>query len=227
MISAQTPSNRKAALKSWNSQYPLLSGTPSRGRRIIDFANAGPSDRSATRKSALQPTARQIIEPARRRWQFTFTRSDQARHHDLIRSKSDHDLISFPGHDAGSRFALTRGPAHALRDGKLAFLGYSFECFGRALDPVLAIVTIGRKQPNDLIGAACGRTRHVTRSEVNGRPNVEFVLQRPLHHAKSPGRAPRSPLRPPAGTHDLFIARGICQWPVTSGHGKCADLAIF
>jgi hypothetical protein len=40
---------------------------------------------------------------------------------------------------------------------ELAFLGHAFERFDRALDTVLAVVTIGRKQPDHLVGVAAGR----------------------------------------------------------------------
>ena len=42
---------------------------------------------------------------------------------------------------------------------ELAFLGYALECLARALDTVLVIVAVGRKQLDDPIGAVRG---HVT-----------------------------------------------------------------
>src|SRR5260221_13616167 len=41
-------------------------------------------------------------------------------------------------------------------DRELAFLGNPFEGFGRAFDPILAIVTVGRKQADHLIVATGG-----------------------------------------------------------------------
>ena len=80
-------------------------------------------------------------------------------------------------------------PERRLGHRKLAFLGNSFEGFGRALDPVLTVVAIRRKQANDFIGTGRRRTRNVARSKVNRRSYWEFVLQRPLHHANSRLRA--------------------------------------
>jgi hypothetical protein len=84
-------------------------------------------------------------------------------------------------------------PAHAFRtipvplgNGELTLLGDPLKRFRRALDPVLAIVAFGRKLPDDLIGTAGGRTRDIARCKVHRRSNRVFVLQRPLHHAKSP-----------------------------------------
>src|SRR6266481_4224694 len=69
---------------------------------------------------------------------------------------------------------------------ELAFLGDPFESFGRAFDPILAVVTVGRKQPDHLIGAAGGRTRDIAGSKINGLSNGEFVLQRLLPSRKKP-----------------------------------------
>jgi len=71
-------------------------------------------------------------------------------------------------------------------NGELAFLGYPFEGLGRALDPVLAVIAVGREQPNHLIGAAGGRTRDIAGSKINGLSNGEFVLQRLLPSRKKP-----------------------------------------
>jgi hypothetical protein len=81
--------------------------SPFEGLHITDSGKQVPAIDRQTPRAVLQATARQTIDQGRR-WQLAFTPFDQARHHDLIRSKSDHDLISFLGHDAGSRFALTR-----------------------------------------------------------------------------------------------------------------------
>ena len=93
----------------------------------------------------------------------------------------------FHGKRDASRF--TRPYAQTLGNIELTFLGYPFESFGRAFDPVLAVITIGRKQPNDLISAAGGRTSHIARGKIDSLSNVVFVLQRLLHHAKNVGRA--------------------------------------
>src|ERR1700688_3665717 len=69
---------------------------------------------------------------------------------------------------------------------ELTFLGHPFERLGRALDPILAVVAVGRKQPDHLIGAAGGRTGDIAGGEIDGLPNGIFVLQRPLHHTKTP-----------------------------------------
>src|SRR5712692_5581432 len=79
------------------------------------------------------------------------------------------------------------GPAcHSSGDVELTFLGHSFESLGRAFDPILAVVAVGRKQPDDLIGAGGGRSRNVAGSKVDSLSNGIFVLQRPLHHARTP-----------------------------------------
>src|SRR5229473_3630085 len=72
---------------------------------------------------------------------------------------------------------------------ELTFLGHPFESLGRTLDPILAVIAVGRKQPDHLIGAAGGRTGNIAGSEIDSLSNGEFVLQRPLHHAKSAGCA--------------------------------------
>jgi len=89
-------------------------------------------------------------------------------------------------------------PDHDLGRRKLAFPGNSFEGFGRALDPVLTVVAIRRKQANDFIGTGRSRTRHIARSEINRRSYREFVLQRPLRHANKPAarHGPRCVHRP-------------------------------
>src|SRR5215471_17560626 len=77
----------------------------------------------------------------------------------------------------------TRG---ALGKGELAFLGHPFERFGRTLDPVLAVVAVGRKQTDHLVGSARGRTCDIASGKIDNGSNVIFVLQRPLHRAKMP-----------------------------------------
>src|ERR1700676_2963874 len=83
----------------------------------------------------------------------------------------------------------TAQPAmHEISSGdvELTFLGDPFESLGRAFDPILAVIAIGRQQPDHLIGAAGGRTGDIAGSEIDGLSNGEFVLQRPLHHTKTP-----------------------------------------
>src|SRR3974390_827537 len=86
-----------------------------------------------------------------------------------------------------------RGRAHGHSGNvELAFLGHTLEGFGRTLDPVLAVVAIGRKQTDHLVGTAGGRTRDIAGSEIDSLTNVVFVLQRPLHYARNVAR-PRGP----------------------------------
>ena len=66
-------------------------------------------------------------------------------------------------------------------DGELAFLGDPFEGFGRTFDAVLAVVTVGRKQPDHLVGATGGRSGNVTGSKIDSLSNGVLMLQRPLH----------------------------------------------
>src|ERR1700722_1010053 len=68
-----------------------------------------------------------------------------------------------------------------LRNGELTFLGHPFEGFGRAFDPILTVIDVGRKQPDHLIGAAGGRTRDIAGSKVDSFSNGELMFQRPLH----------------------------------------------
>src|SRR5258705_11394909 len=68
---------------------------------------------------------------------------------------------------------------------ELTFLGHALESLGRALDPVLAVIPVGRKQPDHLVGAAGGRTRDVAGSKIDSLSNGEFVLQRLLPSRKN------------------------------------------
>ena len=69
---------------------------------------------------------------------------------------------------------------------ELTFLGHPFEGLGRVFDTILTVVAVGREQPDHLIGSAGGRTRDIAGSKIDSLSNGEFVLQRPLHHAKTP-----------------------------------------
>src|SRR6202140_4146309 len=95
----------------------------------------------------------------------------------------------FDGDRNGIRFA--RLGAQLLRtqslsgNVELTFLGHPFESLGRILDPILAVVAVGREQPDHLIGATGSRTRDIAGSKIDGLSNGEFVLQRSLHHAKT------------------------------------------
>src|SRR3954463_11241855 len=71
-------------------------------------------------------------------------------------------------------------------DRELAFLGDPFESFGRAFDTILTIIAICREQPDHLIGAAGGRTGNVAGSKIDSLSNGVLMLQRPLHHARTP-----------------------------------------
>src|SRR6202162_3102455 len=72
---------------------------------------------------------------------------------------------------------------------ELAFFGHPLESLDRAFDPILAVVAVGRKQPDHLIGAAGGRTGDIAGSEIDGLSNGEFVLQRPSPSRKNAGYA--------------------------------------
>ena len=74
----------------------------------------------------------------------------------------------------------------SLGNVELTFLGHPLESLGRALDPVLAVIAVGREQPDHLIGAAGGRTCDIAGSKINGLSNGEFVLQRLLPSRKKP-----------------------------------------
>src|SRR5205814_6395597 len=87
----------------------------------------------------------------------------------------------------GERYgtASTAGLRTALSgDRELAFLGNAFEGFGRAFDAILAIVTVSRKQPDHLVGAAGGRSGNIAGSKIDSLSNGVLVLQHPLHHAR-------------------------------------------
>src|SRR5260370_36837899 len=65
--------------------------------------------------------------------------------------------------------ALTVRSRYLSADVELTFLGHPFEGFSRALDPVLAVVAVGRKQANDLIGAAGAPPPNLAGVKTNGR----------------------------------------------------------
>jgi hypothetical protein len=133
-----------------------------------------------------------------------------------------------PGHLTASetKRASPGRPRNSSGDRELAFFGHPLESFCRAFDPVLAVVSVGRQQAEHLVGAAGGRTGNVASSKIYSLSNAEFVLQRPLHHAKTPV-APTVP----AATSRLETGGGIARrrrpWPATSGHGKRAFFAGF
>jgi hypothetical protein len=85
-----------------------------------------------------------------------------------------------------NRFQSDASDQEIARSGnrELTFLGYSFERLGRALDPVLTVISVGRKQTDHLIGSARGRTCDIAGGKVDGLSNPVFMTQRPLHHAK-------------------------------------------
>lgn len=74
---------------------------------------------------------------------------------------------------------------------ELAFFRYSLEGLGRALYPILVVISIRRKQPDHLISATGGWTRDIAGSEIDCLSNVVFMLQCPLH-TENIGLAPRS-----------------------------------
>jgi hypothetical protein len=77
---------------------------------------------------------------------------------------------------------------------KLAFLGHPFESLSRALDSILAVIAVGRKQADDFVSTTRGWTCDIARSEIDGLSNGKLVLQHPLHHAKTPA-VPTLPLQ--------------------------------
>src|SRR5579863_7193060 len=136
----------------------------------------------------------------------------------MISFVSEHDLF------AKCAWIYHRGrpvfhfPGYALGKRELAFLGDTFECFGRALDPVLAVVAIGRKQADHFIGPTRGRPRDIAGGKIDSLSNVIFMFQRPLHHAK------RRPAYGPARVGRLknrgSIARAKTSWPAPSPYHK-------
>src|SRR6266853_3542316 len=123
-----------------------------------------------------------------------------------------------------NRFPLCANAALRVRimllgNRELTFLGNPFESFGRAFDPILAVVAVGRKQADHLIGAAGGRTRDIAGSKVNGLSNGEFMFQRPLHHAKRRLR-PRSRCDGRPENRRWYTIRPV--WLASDiRHGKC------
>jgi hypothetical protein len=126
------------------------------------------------------------------------------------------------------RIRKRRGPGR--RDSgprELAFPSNALERFGRALDAVLAIVAFGRKLAKDLVGAGGGRARDVARGKSDGRPDREFVLQRPLLLLECQHRA-----HGPAAQADSLICLGV--YSTRRGkkasrlrHSKCAIFQDF
>jgi hypothetical protein len=88
------------------------------------------------------------------------------------------------------------GVVDSSGDVELTFLGYPFESLGRIFNSILTVITVGRKQPDHLISAAGGRTGDIAGSKIDSFSNGIFVLQRPLHHAKTPAM-PTVPLQRP------------------------------
>ena len=109
---------------------------------------------------------------------------------------------------------------------ELTFLGHALESLGRALDPVLAVIPVGRKQPDYLVGAAGGRTRDIAGSKIDSLSNGEFVLQRLLPSRKN-AAALTVPLQRPSWKPRGYIAQPRTAWPVRSGHGKYVDFSGF
>jgi hypothetical protein len=67
---------------------------------------------------------------------------------------------------------------------ELTFLGYAFERLGGAFDPVLAVVSVCRKQADHFVGSARGRTCNVAGGKIDGLSDTIFMTQRPLHTQK-------------------------------------------
>src|ERR1700738_1337701 len=122
-----------------------------------------------------------------------------------------------------SRNRPTSHTRNSSGDVELAFLGDPFESLGRVFDPVLAVIAVGRKQTDHLIGAAGGRTGDIAGSEIDGLSNGELVLQRPSprkNAGRAYGPANFGRLKP---HHNLAQRRAL--WPVTSGYSKYANSA--
>src|ERR1700761_6366898 len=120
-----------------------------------------------------------------------------------------------------------RAKPNCSGNSELAFLRHAFESFGRAFDPVLAVIAFGRKQPDHLIGAGGGRTGHVAGGEIDGLSNGEFVLQRHLHHARTPAA-----LTVPLAVGRLkypgeLLAWRALVWPVHRGMASTRILQVF
>src|ERR1700760_749225 len=118
------------------------------------------------------------------------------------------------------RQPLKRAKPNCSGNSELAFLRYPLESLGRAFDAILAVVAFGRKQPDHLIGAGGGRTGHVAGREIDSLSNGEFVLQRPLHHARTPAA-----LTVPLAVGRLknpgeLLARRAPVWPVHRGMAR-------
>src|SRR3982074_1985396 len=90
---------------------------------------------------------------------------------------------AFDGRRNGIRSARPCAPFSG--NVELTFLGHPFESLGRVFDPILAVIAIGRKQPDHLIGAAGGRTRDIAGSKIDSLSNGVFVLQRPSPSRKN------------------------------------------
>jgi hypothetical protein len=117
-------------------------------------------------------------------------------------------------------------PRNPSGEVELTFLRHPFESLGRILDPVLAVIAIGREQLDHLIGAAGARTGNIAGSEIDRLSNGEFMLQRPLHHAKMP-----AVLTVPAhfGRLENCLKHSTAEAALASrsGHGKSAIFAGF
>src|SRR6201996_725706 len=128
---------------------------------------------------------------------------------------------------------MTREPAHPIGrdllsgDGELAFLCHPLEGLGRALDAILAVVAFGREQPDHLIGATGSRARHVAGSEIDSLSNGEFVLQRPLHHARTPAALTVPLAIGRLKTPGNYVARGAPFWPVHRDMASTRILQVF
>ena len=99
-------------------------------------------------------------------------------------------------------------------DRELAFLGDPFESLGGTLDPILAVVTVGREQPDHLIGAAGGRSCNIAGSEIDSLSNGIFVLQRPLPSRKNAGHAHGPASNGQTEKPCDYIAQRRSSWPV-------------
>ena len=128
--------------------------------------------------------------------------------------------------------------ATAFRRRELAFLGDPFESLSRALDAVLAVVAIGRQQPDHLIGAGGGRTGNIAGSKIDeslqrgicaSTPSPSRKERRPRSRSRCVGR-PENPAvnlaceRPLASSIRAWQMREFCSFFRVIAGTRSADI---
>jgi hypothetical protein len=76
---------------------------------------------------------------------------------------------------AGQQPSLSEISPRSVIEFELALFCHALKCFAGIFDPVLVIVTVGRQQLDDLIGAARARTAYGARSVQYRLANAKFV----------------------------------------------------